>query len=196
MSEVVDTLVKVFEKHGSGRYGAEMVTQLQHALQTAMLAEAASAPQSLIVAALLHDVGHIFEDGVSENHGMEGNLDDRHEYRANVWLKRHFGTEVADPIRLHVQAKRYLCSKDADYVNALSPTSHQSYLDQGGPMSIEEMETFESEPEFQSALKLRRWDDQAKDPDQPTDSLEHFLPYLEGQLRESHDPDFHDSREQ
>jgi phosphonate degradation associated HDIG domain protein len=182
MSNVVDTIVKVFTERGSGQYGAENVTQLQHALQTAQLAEEASAPPSLIVAALVHGIGHIFENSFSDSHDLDANLDDGHEHRANTWLKRHFGSKVADPVRLHVLAKRYLCTMGGDYVKALSPTSHKSFLDQGGRMSSAEVKAFEREPELRPALELRRWDDQSKNPDRVTPGLEHFRPFIEEAL--------------
>ncbi len=179
MLQSVDTIVKMFRERGSGQYGNEEVTQLQHALQCATLAEAEGASVSLIAAALLHDIGHIFEKTVESNDGLDRDLDDAHEYRAYAWLKEHFGCQVADPVRLHVQAKRYLCTIDPDYVEALSPTSHKSYLDQGGPMSAVERAAFETEPNHHEALRLRRWDDQAKDPRAQVPRLEHFVPYLE-----------------
>ena len=95
-------------------------------------------------------------------------MDDKHEFVANAWLKEHFGPEVADPIRLHVAAKRYLCTRQSSYEDALSPTSRKSYHDQGGPMSPEEMTSFESEPHYREALELRRWDDLAKETEKET----------------------------
>ncbi len=176
MSDVVDTIVRLFEERGAGPYGEEVVTQLQHALQSAALAEEAQAGASLIAAALLHDIGHIMEEADTPSRG--DSLDDAHEYRAHGWLREHFGQRVAEPVRLHVLAKRYLCSVDEGYVRKLSPTSHQSFLDQGGPMNAEEREAFEAEPAYEDALTLRRWDDQAKDPNGEPPALAHFVPYL------------------
>jgi predicted HD phosphohydrolase len=158
------------------------VNQLQHALQAAVLAKTSEAKPSLVAAALLHDMGH-FIDEAALPAGSESNLDDKHEYKANHWLRKHFGPKIADPVRLHVLAKRYLCTVDSGYENQLSPTSRKSYHDQGGPMTDDEQTNFESEPMWEDALQLRRWDDQAKDPTMQTPSLEEFLPLIRSCLR-------------
>jgi predicted HD phosphohydrolase len=137
----------------------------------------AHAGDKLIAAALLHDIGHILDENALPQ-DCDQNLDDRHETRAYDWLVGHFGTEVADPVRLHVPAKRYLCTVDPDYVNALSPTSHKSYLDQGGPMSEDELNQFQSELHCEAALQLRRWDDAAKVAGKSTPRVEDFVPQL------------------
>lgn len=178
MSPVIQTIIKTFEERGNGKYGKEEVTQLQHALQSAQLAEEEQAPAELISAALLHDIGHIIDDNALPEHN-EQNLDDQHEERAYEWLTAHFGKAVADPVRLHVVAKRYLCTKDRSYEQELSPTSYKSYLDQGGQMNEEEISTFEREPHHQEALRLRRWDDLAKDQTKHTPDINHFVLYLE-----------------
>lgn len=184
MQSVIKTIIKTFEERGSGKYGKEDVTQLQHALQSAQLAEEDKAPAELIAAALLHDIGHIIESGDLPQHNDQ-NLDDKHEERAYDWLKEHFGNPVADPVRLHVVAKRYLCTKDQSYEKALSPTSFESYVDQGGKMNDDEIKTFESEPHYQEALRLRRWDDSAKDKSKETPDINHYTPYLEQCLKSS-----------
>jgi phosphonate degradation associated HDIG domain protein len=178
MSPVIQTIITTFEERGNGKYGKEEVTQLQHALQSAQLAEDVQAPAELIAAALLHDIGHIIESGELPEHN-EQNLDDLHEERAYEWLTAHFGRPVADPVRLHVVAKRYLCTKDQSYEKTLSPTSYKSYLDQGGQMNDEEIGTFEREPYHKEALRLRHWDDLAKDQTKSTPAIQHFVPYLE-----------------
>jgi len=181
MHAVIEKIQRIFHERGANQYGTEAVTQLEHALQSGELAEASSAPQSLVIASMLHDIGHIFH-GSELPGNYEDNLDDKHEFVANTWLKEHFGPEVADPIRLHVAAKRYLCTRQPSYEDALSPTSRKSYHDQGGPMSPEEMTSFESEPHYREALELRRWDDLAKETEKETPSLQHFLPALESCL--------------
>lgn len=181
MSAIIETIEQTFADRGSDTYGAEAVTQLQHALQSAQLAREAGAPDTLVAAALLHDIGHILEaDALPADCG--GNLDDQHETRAHAWLLEHFGAAVADPVRLHVLAKRYLCTVDPGYAGKLSPTSHKSYLDQGGAMSEAELAAFRAEPHHEAALRLRVWDDRAKDPKRETPGIEAFRPHLEAAL--------------
>lgn len=177
MESAIQVIERVFNSRGANQYGSEAVTQLEHALQCAQLAEEAKATSALIAAALLHDIGHILDNESGEAKGAE-NLDDKHEFRGNGWVRQHFGNDVADPVRLHVLAKRYLCTVDEDYQQALSPTSLQSFFDQGGLMTSEEIEQFESEPFYQDAVTLRRWDDLAKDPDRTTPPLSEFLPQV------------------
>ncbi len=178
MNSVIAKIKSVFKQRGTEQYGTECVTQLQHALQSAQLAEETGASASLITAALMHDIGHIFESPDLPN-SCEDNLDDKHEFVANAWIKKHFGPEVADPIRLHVVAKRYLCTKDPTYEKTLSPTSLKSFRDQGGKMDAEEISQFETEPFFREALKLRQWDDLAKVKDKQTPPIDYFIPVLE-----------------
>jgi phosphonate degradation associated HDIG domain protein len=167
-------LTELFDSRGDEMYGKEAVTQRQHALQSAVHASRETDDPELVLAALLHDVGHI----LGESHlpgNLDDNLDDSHESRAYPWVRERFGDRVADPVRLHVAAKRYLCTVDPGYAEKLSPTSYKSFLDQGGPMNQSEREAFEAEPHFQEAVQLRRWDDAAKDPSASTPDLQHFL---------------------
>ena len=181
MHQAIKRITEVFNQRGSDQYGTEEVTQLQHALQSGLLAKESGAPDPLIVAALLHDIGHIFNDD-SLPSSSEENFDDKHEFVANAWLKKHFGSVVADPIRLHVVAKRYLCTKYPHYESELSPTSLKSYHDQGGPMTEKEINSFEQEPLYREALELRKWDDLAKDQHKTTPDIDHFIMALEGCL--------------
>lgn len=99
------------------------------------------------------------------------------------WILEHFGTRIADPVRLHVAAKRYLCTEDPEYLNKLSPTSKKSFFDQGGAMNRSELNEFEAEPHFKEAVRLRTWDDTAKDADKITQELEYFLPMIESCIK-------------
>ncbi len=181
MSDVIERILHTFDLRGDLAYGTEAVTQRQHALQSATLAAAEQADSSLVTAALLHDIGHIL-DAAELPQGIDTDLDDAHEERAYQWLLRHFGPAVADPVRLHVAAKRYLCTLDPGYAEKLSPTSFKSYLDQGGPMNPGERADFEAEPHFEESLRLRRWDDLAKDPTMTTRTIAEFRPVLEQSL--------------
>ena len=181
--EIVEEILRLFAERGQQAYLGEAVTQEEHALQSATLAEAAGLSSNEIVAALLHDIGH-FLAAADEPSQSPSSADDHHEAVGYAWLQRHFGPAVADPVRLHVDAKRYLCATEPEYVSTLSATSLQSLHDQGGPMSAGELGQFESEPLFQAAVTLRRFDDAAKVPRTATPNLEHFRQYVETALRD------------
>lgn len=178
MGGIVERIIDIFCQRGAGQYGSECVSQLEHAIQCAMLAQESDANPSLVVAALLHDIGHIL-DGTGLPESDNEDLNDSHEDKAYPWLKSAFGPEVADPVRLHVAAKRYLCTRDPSYATQLSPTSYKSYLDQGGTMSADEFQAFEREPFYREALQLRKWDDLAKVANKPLPDISSFKELLE-----------------
>lgn len=181
MNPTLEKIFTTFEQRGNEKYGDEDVSQLQHALQAGCLARDANVSPSLVAAALLHDIGHIFHtQALPEN--CETDLHDHHEMIGHQFLRQHFGATVADPVRLHVAAKRYLCTKDPAYQNELSPTSLKSFFDQGGMMNEAELAEFESEPHFSAALMLRRWDDTAKLAEFDYPDIREFLPELESAL--------------
>jgi phosphonate degradation associated HDIG domain protein len=146
----------LYATRGGLNYG-EGVTQLEHAVQCAALAREQRASPSLVVAALLHDIGHLFTD---EHKAAQ--TDDRHEIAGARALGTPFGEAVRRPIALHVAAKRYLCLRDAGYFQALSPASQASLRLQGGPFNVAEAAAFEAMPYWQDALFLRRLDDTGK----------------------------------
>ncbi len=184
-SEIVAQIVELFAKKGSSNYGGEAVSQLEHALQTAAQARDAGSSSRLVCAALLHDVGHLVEDETDA--GRDPSLlDDRHEDKGSQWLIDHFSPEVSDPVRLHVAAKRYLCTVDADYLDCLSPASLQSLREQGGKMSAAEIAEFESEPNRDAAVLVRKWDDNGKTPGRSTPTISDFVPDLEAAVAAGH----------
>jgi len=175
-----DEVLRLFRERGGSQYGGEVVTQLEHALQAATFAERETATPALIAAALIHDVGHLLHDLPQD--APDQGIDDQHETRAAVWLASRFPPVVVAPVAMHVAAKRYLCAIDADYLGQLSQPSIQSLALQGGPMTRDEIDCFESRPYFQDALRLRRWDDAAKVVGMVTPGLEHFARYLDRAL--------------
>jgi phosphonate degradation associated HDIG domain protein len=173
----VEFLLRLFRERGDAAYLGERVSQTEHALQAAWAAERAGAGSAVIAAALLHDVGHLMHD-LPEDCALAG-IDDAHEVRGARWLDRHFGSDVAEPVRLHVSAKRFLCATDPTYFGLLSEGSLRSLQLQGGPFTPDEAAQFRHDPYAEAAVALRRFDEQAKVPGLPTPDLEHFRPYLE-----------------
>ena len=174
-------LAALVEHKADGRYGLHEVTQRQHALQAATLAERDGCPDALVAAALLHDIGHLVHH-LGENPAAEG-VDDRHEEAGDAYLRGLFGPEVTEPVRLHVAAKRYLCATEPGYFDRLAPDSVLSLRLQGGPMPPEEAAAFRALPHAETAVRLRRFDEAAKVKDLETPPVAHFLPVLERCLR-------------
>ena len=156
----VDALFDYMERRGQSFYD-EVVTQLEHALQCAALARQNEASSTLITGALLHDIGHIILDEHNADKAFL-DMDLNHEAVGAEYLEPFFSEAVTTPIRLHVPAKRYLCTTDPSYHDGLSEASKRSLIVQGGVMSDEEREAFEQIPHFEDGLTLRRWDDLAK----------------------------------
>lgn len=180
---VPQTIKELFDNKGSSEYGGEVVTQLEHALQCAMLAEQNGAQPSLIVAALLHDVGHLLHE-LPDDAPDEG-VDDRHETSGHNFLKRHFDDDVTEPVRLHVAAKRYLCTVDPAYESQLSEPSIVSLKLQGGKMSESELDEFRQSPQWKDALELRKWDDLAKIENLETPDLMHYIAMVDQVLQKT-----------
>ncbi|MGH8263205.1 MAG: HD domain-containing protein [Steroidobacteraceae bacterium] len=157
---VADAVFAIFQRRGSGAYYGESVSMTEHALQAAYFARAAGAPPALVVAALLHDIGHLVHDVPSDI--AEWTVDEHHELIGGAWLAMHFGPDVSEPVRLHVPAKRYLLATDVAYFAKLSPASVVTLKLQGGPMAAHEIRTFETERFHKEAVRVRQWDDQGK----------------------------------
>jgi phosphonate degradation associated HDIG domain protein len=157
---VAEEILAIFQKHGSSEYFGERVSMTEHALQAAYFAQADAAPPGLILAALLHDIGHLIEDVPSDI--SDWTADAHHERVGGIWLAKRFGPEVSEPVRLHVPAKRYLLSVDPEYFARLSPASVVTLKLQGGPMAAHEVAKFEAERFYLEAVRVRRWDDQGK----------------------------------
>ena len=184
LSDIVERLAGLFADQGGDLYGGEAVTQLEHALQAAQLAEQEDCPSHEIVAALLHDVGHLIHD-LGDDCAERG-IDDIHERAGSDWLETEAGfhSAVTQPVRLHVPAKRFLCAVDADYHASLSEASQLSLSLQGGPFTEDEVAAFRKTPYSESAIRLRTWDDKAKIPGLPTPSLQHFLSLIDSSMFE------------
>jgi len=163
----------LFARHGAGQYSGEPVTQLEHALQTAHLAEQSGADDALVTACLLHDLGHLLNEQ-GDTPSLRG-IDDTHQYFALPFLRGLFPDALLDSIKLHVDAKRYLCQANPAYFAKLSDDSKRSLLLQGGVFSTEQAAAFIAQPGARDAVMLRQWDDLAKQAELRTPSLAHFM---------------------
>ena len=169
----LEDIALLFARHGSAQYSGEPVSQLEHALQTAYLAEQSDASDELVTACLLHDLGHLLNEQ-GETPTLRG-IDDTHQYFALPFLRGLFPDAVLDPIRLHVDAKRYLCRANDGYWAKLSEDSKRSLELQGGVFAAEAAAAFRGQPGARDAVLLRRWDDLGKQADWETPPLAHFM---------------------
>jgi phosphonate degradation associated HDIG domain protein len=167
----------LFEQHGGMAYSGEPVTQLEHALQSGALAEEGGAGDELVAAAFLHDLGHLLN--LQGETPTERGIDDLHQYFALPFLRPVLSDAVLEPIRLHVDAKRCLCAIDETYFGQLSADSVRSLELQGGIFNKEEAEAFLQKPYAEDALRLRKWDDRAKEANRVTPDLDHYLGVVE-----------------
>ena len=165
---IADALVGLFEQRGTGKY-SEVVNQIEHATQCAGLAAEAGSDDATVLAAFLHDVGHLLMNERDENGEMSSDF--HHEQVGARFLANWFDEPVTVPVELHVPAKRYLCAVEPSYHDELSPTSVHTLMLQGGPMSVDEVADFEASPHLDAAVNLRRWDEQAKVAGAPAPSL-------------------------
>lgn len=178
MSLNLSQVTELLHNKGQNQYGMEAVSQLEHALQCADLAEKAGETAETIAAALLHDLGHML---AAEREGMQEidtSKDDLHQFMAMPFLRGLFGEAVLAPIRMHVDAKRYLCLVDPGYWAELSPASQHSLQQQGGIFNESQADAFMQQPFAVEAVRLRRYDDLAKTPLKVVPSLSHFEYYL------------------
>jgi len=166
----LDELLALYESDAATAMYDEVVTEREHALQAAVLAEAAGADAVTVAAALLHDVGRLLVDVAAGDRAHE-RLGERH-------LTRWFGPDVTAPVGLHVAAKRYLCATEPSYVDGLSPVSVRSLAVQGGPMSADEVAAFEARPGWEAGVQLRRWDDLAKSTEPAAKTVDDYVGLL------------------
>ena len=167
-----DEVLSIYERCGAAAYFGEAVSVTEHGLQAAYFAQADGASDALVVAALLHDIGHLIAsvpDDIADWHS-----DAHHELIGSRWLSRHFGPGVYEPVRLHVPAKRFLCATEPVYFQRLSAASVLTLKLQGGPMSGDEIAGFQAEPYHREAIAVRQWDDQGKIAGLSTPDFAHY----------------------
>ena len=173
---ILARLEDLFARRGAEAYLGEPVTVAQHMLQCAALAQSEGAPDALVAAALLHDIGHL--TGPLGEYTEADTFDRRHEDAGARTLADAFPPVVVEAVRLHVAAKRYLCATDPAYFSKLTPASQHTLSLQGGPMSAAEVAEFEARPHHAAAVRVRLWDDGGKDAARATLTFEDFLPLL------------------
>ncbi len=174
---IVDFIADIFKRRGADSYLGEQVTMSQHMLQTALCAEQAGADDETIAAALLHDIGHYTNEFPED--ALEQGIDNHHDAAGARVLQPFFPAEVTEPVRLHVATKRYLCAVDPTYFNRLSAASVHSLNLQGGPMDETETAEFAKNPYLDLAIRVRKWDEDAKVENLATPSFEHYAPILQ-----------------
>lgn len=179
--QVIDEVLGLLSGPGSTLYYGEGVTQLAHALQCAKCAAAVTNDEEIILAALLHDIGHIC-DPSAEQMAADIGIVDHEGIGARFLLTRGFSPKVADLVRAHVAAKRYLVATNPTYAAQLSPASIATLQHQGGPMSPVEVAAFENDPLFTTKLRMRSWDEMGKEPGMATPPLESYRALLSRHL--------------
>ena len=170
---IIDFIGDIFRRLGADSYLGEAVTMTEHMLQTARNAEQAGESDETITAALLHDIGH-YTGEFPENY-IDLGVNNRHETMGSAILEKFFPPGVTEPVRWHVEAKRYLCATEEDYFAGLSDASVKTLELQGGPYDETQCQEFEGNPYLETILNVRRYDDGGKVPGVQTPNLEHYL---------------------
>ncbi|ESP02323.1 hypothetical protein LOTGIDRAFT_172204 [Lottia gigantea] len=183
MSKSVDEIIRLYKQYGDTNYLGEAVTKTQHSIQCAQIAEAEGSDIQVIIGALLHDIGHLI--GLDEQtasmvtEGEDLGAKD-HDILGSDYLKQiGFPSKICEIVKGHVQAKRYLVFKYPEYYSRLSDASKMTLEHQGGNMSENEASQFENSPLFETIISMRRWDEQAKNPEIPDNDIENYRNYLQ-----------------
>lgn len=171
---VADEIIDLYRHHGGSEYAGEKVTQLEHMVQAAQLAEMQGYDEEVVLAAFLHDIGHICETAQGDNEMGGYGIKDHEEAGAEFLRGNGFSERLITLVQSHVEAKRYLTYKYPDYYGQLSEASRKTLEYQGGRMSETEAGDYEKQPLFDLIIQMRRWDDDAKLLDRPVPDLEKY----------------------
>ncbi|HEV2482509.1 MAG TPA: HD domain-containing protein [Puia sp.] len=181
--KITDEIMELYNGYGGNEYAGEKVTQLEHMAQAAQLAEEQGFDEEVILAAFLHDIGHISEAAAAGHAGSAGDdahrmgafgVKDHEELGAEFLREKGFSKKVCRLVESHVEAKRYLTTRDPAYYAQLSDASKKTLEYQGGPMTSEEAAAFEQYPLFNLIIQMRKWDEQAKIEHKPLPDLQHY----------------------
>jgi phosphonate degradation associated HDIG domain protein len=172
--DIIEEVFSLYILHGDEDYIGEPVSQLEHMLQAGELARKEGFDDEVILAAFFHDIGHLLAfEGQGDTMGGYGQVS--HESKGAEYLReRGFSKRVAALVESHVEAKRYLTYKYPEYYDKLSEASRKTLEFQGGVMNAEEAREFELDPNAALKIKLRLWDDEAKDTERSTQTLGYF----------------------
>ena len=180
-SDFITIVTSILDHRGEKEYNGVGLSVQEHMLQSALEAETAHAETHEVVTTLLHDIGHFVVDFPSD---MKNTEDTGHDEVGAKILEPFFGPDIVEPVRLHVRAKRYLCTVEPSYYdNTTIPVQHTFWL-QGGKMTAAEVKEFEALPFAKEATKLRRWCDRGMIPGRKTKKFEEYYPLIESVLKE------------
>lgn len=171
---VADEIIDLYRHHGGSEYAGEKVTQLEHMVQAAQLAEMQGYDEEVVLAAFLHDIGHICETAHGDNEMGGYGIKDHEEAGAEFLRRNGFSERLITLVQSHVEAKRYLTYKYPGYYDQLSEASKKTLEYQGGRMSETEADDYEKLPLFDLIIQMRRWDDDAKLLERPVPDLEKY----------------------
>lgn len=172
--KVAEEIINMYRNHGGEEYAGEKVSQLEHMVQSAQLAAQQGHDEEVILAAFLHDIGHICVSAQGDQAMGAYGVKDHEEIGADFLKRKGFSKRVVRLVESHVEAKLYLTYKDPDYFDHLSAASKKTLEYQGGRMSKDEAEAFEQYPLFDLIIKMRRWDEEAKIENMPVPDLKYY----------------------
>ena len=173
-SQIAEEIISMYKSHGGEEYAGEKVSQLEHMAQSAQLAEKQGYDEEIVLAAFLHDIGHICVSVEGDQAMGDFGVKDHEEIGADYLKSKGFSKKVIRLVESHVEAKRYLTYKDPEYYQQLSDASKKTLEYQGGRMTKDEAEAFEQYPLFDLIIKMRRWDEEAKIENMPVPDLEYY----------------------
>ncbi len=185
--KISNEIIDLYTLYGGEEYSGEKVSQLEHMVQAAQLARVEGFDDEVVLAAFLHDIGHIAEKVTDENAMSSYGIKDHEAIGASFLENYGFSFRITRLVASHVAAKRYLTLREPGYYDKLSEASKRTLEFQGGQMSDEEADLLEEDPLFREIIQMRRWDEAAKLENQPLLSLDVFKDLIARHLQEQPD---------